>query len=169
MSGQTLFFTDEPIDGLATFIKGGKELDYIYKNMRFGYLYFDNVIPGLVQYVLWQGAPVMPIFDLAKDYLRKGGETFIVIEVCQGYPTPSHMLMPETVLDLKDHISETWPRSLLDSLPDEPVEPAKRRHEIVKGVGEFLGPSYSKKNPYLEWFTKYRLIDTGVQQRKNSI
>ena len=169
MSGQTLFFTDEPIDGLATFIKGETSLSYLYKEMRFSYFYFENVIPGLVQYGLGRGAPIMPIFDLAKDYLRRGGNTFIVIEVCLGYPTPSHMLMPEMVLDLKGLTSETWPKSLLDSLPDEPVKPAEMCHETIKGDKEFLGPSYSKKNPYLEWFTKYRLIDTGVQQRKNSI
>jgi hypothetical protein len=112
----------EPVDGLATFLKGITGLNYEYKEMKFNCPGInENIIPSLVQYALWGGSPPWPIFDLAKEYLRKKSDTFVVVQVCLGYPTPPHTLMSEVVIDLKDYLSGEWPKSLLDSLPIEGI------------------------------------------------
>jgi hypothetical protein len=167
MSAQTLFFTDESIDGLAIFMEGEDGLNYEYKEMKVHSPYLiEHVVPELIQYGLWPGSYSWPIFDLAKEYLRKKGGTFIVIMICLGYPTPPHTLMPEVVVDLKEHKSGEWPKGLVDSLPEEKT---MKDYELVKGAGDFRGTTPTKKNPYFEWFTKYRLIDTGVSRTASQL
>ncbi|MDR0509366.1 MAG: hypothetical protein LBG63_06075 [Candidatus Methanoplasma sp.] len=83
MTAQTLFFTDRPIGGLATYIGGSEDngsIDYRYKEMMFSCpcIIPSDIIPGLVQYGIWPGFSLW-IFDLAKEYLMKVGNVFILI------------------------------------------------------------------------------------------
>jgi len=160
-----LFFTDKPVDELvtvtSTILEGDTYAEYQYKTMPLYRLskQVPEMIPDLVQYGMYPGFS-LHIFDLAKEYLSKVGDTFIIIKVCMGYPTPSQTLMPETTIDLKDLISGMWPSSLLDTFPDEKME---KDYRLEKGAEEFIGSTPSKKAPSLEWFVKYRFIDTGTQ------
>jgi hypothetical protein len=159
-----MFFTDEAIDGVATLIEGGGGLSYEYKKMKVhSPRITEIVIPELIQYGLRQGSDEWPIFDLAKEYLNKKGETFIIIEICLGYPMPPHTMMPEVAIDLKGFKSGEWPKTLIDSLPEEGI---MKDYELVKGDGDFRGLSPTKKNPFFEWFTKYRMIDSGIPRRR---
>ena len=161
MTAQTLFFTDKPIDELTSINSENIDAEYRYKTMLLYRLGREapELIPHLVQYGIYPGFS-LHIFDLAKEYLSKIGDTFIIIEVCMGYPTPSQTLMPEIILDLKDFVSGAWPPSLLDTLPDEKII---KDYNLEKNAEEFIGHTPSKNDPFLEWFVKYRLIFTGTQ------
>lgn len=159
MSAQTLFFTNMPVGGLATLIGGiggSDDHDYVYKDMSFFRLNNDapEIIPGLVQYGIWPGFNLQ-IFDLAKEYLSKVGDVFILVKICQGYPTPPHTLMPEITVDLRGSIPGEWPPFFLDTLPDKKVW---KDYRLESSADDFTGYSPSKENPFLEWFIKYRLI-----------
>ena len=148
MTGQILFFTDKSVGDLVKIISEGSGTDYDYNGMKFNSPGLTcQVIPEMMQYALWPGANSRLLFDLAREHLRKIGGTFIVLEVCLGYPIPPLSLMPEEVLDLKDHVSGEWPQSLLDTLPDERVW---KDYRLEKDADEFVGYSPSKKNPYFE-------------------
>ena len=158
MTAQIMFFTDKSVEDLVVFTGGSDSLNYTFKEMGFNCPGInENVLPGLIQYGVGHSLRIGPVFDLAKEYLSKKGKTFIVIMICLGYQTPSHTLMPEVVLDLKDHEPRVWPQSLIDHLPEERTW---KEYDFAK---EFSGYSPSKKNPFLEWFTKYRLIDSGIK------
>ena len=159
MSGKILFFTDEPIDDIAAFI-GEDSMVYEYKKMVFSCPGLDEIIiSNMNQYGVEQGQDEKTIFDLSKEYLRKIGETFFVVEIIQGYRYPTKAMMPEVVLDLKDAISGEWPQSLLDTLPDVSVE---KDFIFEKDVDVLTYKTPTKKHPYFEYFTKYRLIDSGI-------
>ena len=155
-----MFFTEQPIDGIVAFegISAGIRR-YRYKDITI----YDStpdecVLPRMVNYGLHYIDPVLPLIDLAKEYFKKGGKEFIVIKIWMGYPTPSHELMPEVIIDIKDTVSGEWPRMFIETLPDEIIAKDYTRGEDAE---EFLAMSPSKNNPWFEFFTKYRLIDSG--------
>ena len=159
MSGKVLFFTDVPVDDIAEFI-GEDSMVFEYKKMVFSCPGLDEIIiPGMNQYGLEQGHDEKTIFDLSKEYLRKIGETFFVVEILQGYRYPSITMMPEVVLDLKDSVSGEWPRSLLETLPEVSIE---KDFVFEKDVDILTYETPTKKHPYFEYYTKYRIVDSGI-------
>ncbi|WP_048113390.1 hypothetical protein [Candidatus Methanoplasma termitum] len=157
-----MFFTDESVTELARYI-GGEYPNYDYKGMVFsqpGLIEPVEIIPGMIQHGLALWADVLRIFDLAKEYYEKNKGQFIVVEIWLGYPIPPHTLMHETTIDLKDHVSGKWPKPLIDTLPDEKL---LKDYRLEKGAEDFFGYTPTKTNPYFEWFTKYRLIDSGIK------
>ena len=160
MTGMTMFFTEQPIDGIVAFegISAGIRR-YRYKDITISDLTpIECVLPRLVNYGVRYIDPDLPLIKLAKEYFKKGGKEFIVINIWMGYPTPSHELMPEVVIDIKDTVSQGWPRTFIETLPDEIMDKNYARGE---GAEEFLARSPSKYDPWFEYFTKYRLIDSG--------
>jgi len=84
-----------------------------------------------------------------------------VVLIWLGDPKPLDSRMSEVVLDLRDYISGEWPKSLLDTLPEEKV--LKDYNVFEKDSDAFQAHTPTKNNPYFEWYTKYRLIDSGIK------
>lgn len=160
MTACTMFFTDKDVDGVVKGKVGNDRKNYRYKDMRFYNPGLDYlIIPDMIQYGVGQGSYDWPIFDLAKEYLRKVGNDFIVMEICLGYETPPHTVMSELTLDLNCPMIGEWPQSLLDTLPEKSII---KDYNPIKGGEELCAHSPTKKNPYFELFVEYRLIDSSI-------
>ncbi|WP_148305860.1 hypothetical protein [Candidatus Methanoplasma termitum] len=199
-----MFLTDKQVDDVASLIE--KNDDYTlfeYRDTRFHTASINDItpdqieywnpngirdrsIPDMFEYWIAYGSTSWSIFDFAKEYLKRVGDTVIVIEVCLGHPIPPYSIMPEITVDIRDFEpvpssayepkvvwmidvngeGDHWhcPQSFIDTFPDEMT----LNNNWPDDTNYFEAYSYSKSHPYFSAFKRYRLIDTGVKRTSHS-